>query len=54
MKGIILDTESEMRLEPLKMIMEILLDWEERKVKLLNTLELSIIAEMRQLEKTNN
>ena len=50
MKGLILDTESEMRLEPLKAIMEILVDWEKRKARLLNTLELSMIAEMRQVE----
>ena len=54
MKGIVLDTESEMRLEPLNMIMDILVDWEKRKNKLINTLELSIIAEMSKVEKNNN
>jgi hypothetical protein len=51
MKGMALDAESEIRLEPLKVIMEMIVEWENRKEKLINTLELSIISEMSQIEK---
>lgn len=54
MKGIVLNPESEMRLEPLKVIMEILVDWEKRKEKLINTLELSMIAEMSHIERNSS
>jgi len=53
MNGIVLNPESEMRLEPLKVIMEILVDWEKRKEKLINTLELSMIAEMSHIERNS-
>jgi hypothetical protein len=54
MKGIALDAESELRLEPLKAIMEMIVEWEKRKDKLVNTLELSILSEMRRIEDMTN
>lgn len=51
MRGLVLDSDSEMRLEPLKVIMEMIVEWENRKEKLINTLELSMISEMSQIEK---
>lgn len=51
MRGMMLDTESELRLGPLEAIMEMIVEWEKRKKSLISTLEFSILAELGRIEK---
>jgi len=51
MKSLVLDAATEVNIEPLKAIIELISEWEKRKHSLIRTLEISIIAELSRIEK---
>jgi hypothetical protein len=51
MKSLVIDADSEMRLDPLQAILEMITEWEKRKIHLINTLELAIFSELSRIEK---
>ena len=51
MKSLVIDADSEMRLDPLAAILEMITEWEKRKIHLIKTLELAVFSELSRIEK---
>ena len=50
-QSLVIDADSEMRLDPLVAILEMITDWEKRKIHLINTLELAVLSELSRIER---